>query len=562
MRLKILLLAIIVSLGFYEYLQTIEHPPVQSFQIALYSNKNGIEYIRDYVLTKCSNPRSKYYGKYLSTDQINRLVQPNSSRIVPVLKWLRQYNITFVVYGDTIHCIGDIFSIGRLLKLTLSYKNGRYVSTRKPSIPDSLKEYIQFIEGISFRPNPSFERKLTRVSTGHVTREVLSRVYNMVGDGLSYSKLTSVGVMEYQGQSGFRQSDMVKAQVASNVPPHNVSENHIVGPDSLPDGESQLDMAVIWWGNGNATIWYEDYTGWMFGWASSFLNRKDYPEVVSLSWGWNERDQCSITHCFLNETSKEYVERTNNEFMKLAAKGVTIVVASGDAGSPGRTNEECVRTIPINPIFPGSSEWVTSVGATYLVASDKPYNWKTPLCKELGCANGTIEEMTTFERTGWTSGAGWSWWSATPKWQLPEVNTYFNSGVYFPPRNTWNYQGRGYPDVSAFGHSCTLHDGNVWTTEDGTSCAAPVFAGIITYLNDHQRKMGKSRLGFVNPLLYHMYRQESNTFNDITVGNSSCTEFQCCDRDHGFVPTKGWDVVSGLGTPNIGNIISWLDRNT
>ncbi len=244
----------------------------------------------------------------------------------------------------------------------------------------------------------------------------------MVGSGLTYAPAKSVGAMEYQGNSGFNQTDMVSAQVASNVPAHNVSKEHIVGYDGYPDGESQLDMAVIWWGNGNATLWYEDYSGWMYGWASSFLNRKHYPEVVSLSWGWNERDQCSITKC-VNETSKQYVQRANDEFMKLAAKGVTIVVASGDAGSPGRTNEGCTEnpSSPINPIFPGSSEWVTSVGATYLVASDTKRDWNTPLCKELRCANGTKEEMTTFQKTYWTSGSGWTWWTKTPEWQKQEV---------------------------------------------------------------------------------------------------------------------------------------------
>ena len=59
-----------------------------------------------------------------------------------------------------------------------------------------------------------------------------------------------------------------------------------------------------------------------------------------------------------------------------------------------------------------------------------------------------------------------------------------------------------------------------------------------------------------------MYRDDPTTFHDITVGNSSCTEEGCCSKDYGFTPTKGWDAVSGLGTPNVGKMIEWLDKHT
>lgn len=59
-----------------------------------------------------------------------------------------------------------------------------------------------------------------------------------------------------------------------------------------------------------------------------------------------------------------------------------------------------------------------------------------------------------------------------------------------------------------------------------------------------------------------MYEDNPLTFNDIIVGNSSCTEFECCGEDFGFTATKGWDVVSGLGSPNVRKMIEWLDKHT
>ena len=59
-----------------------------------------------------------------------------------------------------------------------------------------------------------------------------------------------------------------------------------------------------------------------------------------------------------------------------------------------------------------------------------------------------------------------------------------------------------------------------------------------------------------------MYYTDPLTFNDITVGNSSCTESTCCGPNAGFVASEGWDPVSGLGTPNVDRMLNWLDTHT
>ncbi len=303
----------------------------------------------------------------------------------------------------------------------------------------------------------------------------------------------------------------------------------------------------------------------MYGWALDFYNRDRYPQVVSLSWGWNEEDQCDINNDCFDETSRQYVSRTNIEFMKLAAKGVTIVVASGDAGSPGRTNEICDDTNTtryMNPVFPGSSQWVTSVGATYLVKGNNHYNYTSPACHNVTCAMGTVEQGTNYHYTGWTSGAGFDRWTSRPEWQKDVVEKYLNSGVILPEKGYWNREGRAYPDVAAIGENCLTYMAGQWIPAAGTSCSAPTFAAILTLLNNHQLENGKSVVGFANPLLYKMYTDDPYTFNDVVVGNSSCTEVTCCDHNFGFQATKGWDVVSGLGTPNVGKMMEWLDKHT
>ena len=527
-----------------------------SFTIALKQNPSGVKTLEYMMLKHISNPLSKYYGNYLSIDQINNMVQAPNYQRQAIMNWLKQENIHDCIdLFDAIKCTGNI-------------------NAKMNSIPQTIKNYILFINMPVKRINAYSKRKIKSFSNidvdpGFVTREVFMRVYNI---NHTVTNQVSVGAMEYQGGNGFSNKDLVNSQDKNGVNQNPITNNHIVGINNMPDGESQLDVQVMYWGNPNATLWYEDYkgandNGWMYSWANNFMNRKDVPQVVSLSWGWNELEQCNIAKCN-NETAQEYVQRTNIEFMKITARGVTIVVASGDSGSPGRTNEGCESKNlttgwnNINPVFPGGSPWVLTVGATYLVNNNNKFNYTTPICSNttgVTCATGSVERGTTFKETGWTSGSGFTHWNPASPWQVKHIQKYLNSGIKLPNKKFFNASNRAYPDVSAFGHNCFIMNDNP-ETEDGTSCAAPIFAGVITELNAYQLSKGKSLLGYVNPLLYIMYEVNSQTFNDVLVGDSAATEMMSCSRDFGFLAGKGWDPVSGLGTPNVGEMKKTLDK--
>ena len=117
-------------------------------------------------------------------------------------------------------------------------------------------------------------------------------------------------------------------------------------------------------------------------------------------------------------------------------------------------------------------------------------------------------------------------------------------------------------------YNCAVYQGGTLGGVDGTSCSCPTFAGIVGILNSYQQQRGKSRVGYLNPLIYTMAENQSSTFNDITSGNNFCTEYNCCPprkdngSDYGYIATKGWDPVSGWGTPNVGEILNWLSSNT
>ena len=101
------------------------------------------------------------------------------------------------------------------------------------------------------------------------------------------------------------------------------------------------------------------------------------------------------------------------EYVKMGLRGITVTVSSGDAGAPGRTNEICSLhqgVPPVNPAFPGSSPFITSVSATYIVPEESSTDnvWGSSLCKQYGCVNGTSELPCNYDKTGWTTGGGFA----------------------------------------------------------------------------------------------------------------------------------------------------------
>lgn len=561
-----------------------------TFYLVLKQDKNGINKLEHLLLDHISNINSYKYGQYLSIDKINQLISKSEKEFNPVWIWLNNYNIRNCQFNrDSIKCSDYIYKIEDLFNIKMHlYHNTitntlRFRAEESYKIPFDLLDLIDFVDGIS---NPLPESTVGRINiqtipkdvssknnvdTGMFALEVMQRLYNM--HDTYTDRDVSIGAIEY-GLNGFSNKHLLRSELANGVESNLITEDHIVGENFFdPDMESELDVQVMFWGAPNATLWYEDYNGWIYGWANDFFNRKEVPEVVSISYGLNEVDQCSSSTCN-NITSKQYVNRCNVELMKIALRGITIVVAAGDSGSPSESNSNCTSELGpngwnhINPIFPGSSPWVLSVGSTYIVAGNQDFKYETPICTQyinhnLVCANGTSEIGVYFNKTKWTTGGGFSLWGRMPSWQEGNVITYMDQVNKLPDPKYYNRNGRAYPDVSAVGHNCIMntvlyYNSDWWVYVDGTSCSAPVFAGIITQLNYLRKQNGKPILGLFTPLLYKMHTEHPDIFNDIKEGVTYCTQNKCCNKEFGFEASKGWDPVSGLGTPNVGKMKEYL----
>jgi len=289
------------------------------------------------------------------------------------------------------------------------------------------------------------------------------------------------------------------------------------------------------------------------------------PMVQSISYGWAEFDQCAISPSSCSKigvNSQGYVLRVNTEFQKIGMNGVSLIVASGDSGANGRTDENCSEN-HFNPDFPSCSPFVTSVGATEIRDVTYLLEGAPIACRleERFCVSEGFEENAVSNAfSGFASGGGFSNVAPTPSFQLSNVKGYFSTAQgQAVPKGYYNGTGRGYPDIAAVGETwIMIVTGGQSSPVGGTSASSPIVAGIFTLLNDYSlSKSGKS-LGPMNQFLYQMAAKRPAAFTDITFGDNRCTEEGCASSCKGFEAAIGWDPVTGLGSPVYSEMLAYL----
>ena len=492
-------------------------------------------------LKSVSHPLSPDYGRWLTAAEVAALAHPPRSQQERVMSWLRGFP------GTRLQLLGDAIKVGASRDVLQAMWGGTWSAGCLAGyvIPSAMRGLVAFVE-LCRKPFPTSGPAASHGSPAtddrFLGRETLLRLYSVPATPAGPD--VSAGAIEYQDNGGFSNADLTAQQGWNEQALRNVT--HIVGDNVGADTESELDVQMLSQAADGATLWFWNSPQWLYALAVELLAAPSVPQVVSMSWGWAQDRQCDITECGANLTSQQYVARVNFEYLKLALRGVTVVAASGDAGAPGRTNEGCDASRPVNPVFPGSSPYVLSVGATVLRASNATLNFTTPLCQQHGCPTGSEEVALSYETVGWTAGGGFDLYSPlTPWWQAEAVAGYLQSGTPLPP--AFHRQGRAYPDVSAVGHSCPTILDTELAAVDGTSCSAPLVAGLVAWLNSRR----STPLGFINPLLYHLGATCPHCFQDVQHGHNWCTEQGCCGPNFGFAAAPGYDPVTGLGTLNI-----------
>ena len=331
------------------------------------------------------------------------------------------------------------------------------------------------------------------------------------------------------------------------------------------------------------------------------------PQVISISYSFGVSDY--------NYYHSSDGTATESKLQQLATLGVTVVVSAGDDGTSGSYNRQCstapnslgygtvspIATTTFLPQYPASSAYVLSVGETDFLASAQNSNaafgafsssvkWPAEcdncptdqqygfMCQATNLGEEVVSLAAKNNITGQTSGGGISSVFAVPSWQQANVSSYLttkcaaSTGCTLPPSSYYTATNRGYPDVTIFGGQFGITLSGQQAVLAGTSVAAPIWAGIIARLNEVQLARKGTTLGLVNPLFYTMATAQPATFHDLVSGENTCPQGNdACQAKVqwnggstscvGWRGAVGWDPVYGLGSPNVGNIISYLQSH-
>lgn len=501
--------------------------PYQEIELTIAVKQQNLNQLEE-TLLKVSDPSdAKNFGNHLSLAEVNALVAPSSETVSRVNAWLDGVvNSTRHSNGnsDFITTTMNIKDAERLLGVT--YSVFAHVSTKHQvirtnqayTVPTTLAADIDFI-GPTIRfpgtlPAPGKSLKSHSGATA-ITPDVLRKLYNVGDVKAAASTKNIVACASFLGQF-FEPSDLqtffkeFDSSLSGSVPA-------VVGPNTptKPGVEAMLDIEYIMaMGKGvPAQFWStageqpgnkenEPFLVWLSAVAST--SDVDMPRTFSVSYGDNEPG-----------VNLAYATRVNAEFQKAGVRGISILFASGDGGVSGGQHEQCTKFVAT---YPAGSPWVTAVG-------------------------GTTLSKTSTEVVASLSSGGFSNYWPRPAFQEKAVAGYLAQGSSlpdFPDASLFNHTGAGIPDVSAQAEDVEIIIHGRKGGVAGTSCAAPIFSGVVALLNELRISKGKSSLGFLNQIIY----ANPDAFNDITSGsNPGC-------NTKGFPAAKGWDPVTGFGSPN------------
>lgn len=524
-----------------------------------------------------SSPDSPDYRNFMSIEEIASIVNPPSEHKQIVVDWLHRHAVDAIKdHGDALEVKASVKSIQKLFSTHMVQyhhsESGRTIVRHfgKLSVPAPVSNYIDLVSGLTEFPVKKMLLKRVKAPQDLVSIAPQSvNVFYSIPSGTYVTKNSSAGVIEFEDQY-FSTDDLQQFSQQFAVPIPALTSNHIVGTNdpTNPQVEASLD---IQWALGvglKATGWFwiESDSVWLYGFGVHFFGTKNVPLVNSISYGWNEEDQCEDgiggNECQqLGVDSKGYVNRVNVQFQKIGLRGVSLIAASGDSGANGRTDPDCSEK-HLNPPYPAASPYITAVGATQIDQASGVANLPNPPpgCAGQSCASGGSEEAVSYAQSNFASGGGFSFVAPAPSYQTAAIAAYLKSGVKLPPSGYYNSKGRGFPDVAALGSQILIIDGGSIEPVGGTSASAPIIAGVASLLNDIVIAETGKPLGFLNPLFYKVQAECPTCFQDITTGDNKCTEDGCSASCTGYYCAKGWDPVTGLGTPNYKAMVAYINK--
>ena len=345
----------------------------------------------------------------------------------------------------------------------------------------------------SFRAKPHLRVARPEAASSGYTAAEVAKLYNFpAGDGSGQC----VALIELGG--GYVEADLATYASTLGLPAPKVTAVPVDGVTNVPgqdplgaDGEVMLDVEVVMAVAPAASIavYFAPNTdqGFLDAIEAAANDAINKPSVISISWGAPEA-----------AWSTTVMQAYDAAFASIAARGITVLAASGDGGFDDGVGDG-------NPHvdFPASDPHVVGCGGTAITV-----------------ANGAIASEVVWDdlaQGGGATGGGISAIFAEPAWQVADR---IDKGLRCVPDVAGNAApGSGYR---------VIVDGQ-WQVIGGTSAVAPLYAGLFAVVN---QVLGRD-VGAANPALYAI---NPAAWRDITAGSNG----------H-WVANPDYDLCTGLG---------------
>ncbi|WP_369168859.1 protease pro-enzyme activation domain-containing protein [Streptomyces sp. R28] len=560
-----------------------------------------------------SDPSSASYGKYLTADQAQARFGATKAQVAAVKGWLTSAGLK--VTGVTQHYVavtGDVAAAEKAFGTQLhNYTKGARTyraPTKAASVPDSVKDAVLTVTGLDNAPHmASHQDQLPAPETvfrnaGPFSTYHGSNVASALPD--AYGTKIPYAVKGYTGKqlraaygAGTRTGKGVRIAItdayasptiafdAATYAKRNGDAAYTSGQlrQVLPAKYTRTEecSAAGWYGEetldveavhavapgaqityvGAASCYDEDLLD-----SLSKIVDNHLADLVSNSWGEVEAAQ-----------TPDLAAAYDQVFQFGAVEGIGFYYSSGDDG------DEVASSGTKQVDIPASSAWVTAVGGTSLaVGKGDKYLWETGW--------GTQKAVLSADGKSWTAfpgafnsgaGGGTSKTVAEPYWQkgvVPDALAKANNAA----------GNRVVPDIAAIadpntgflvGQTQTMPDGKTQAYDEyrlgGTSLAAPVIAAVQALA---QEARGGKPIGFANPSIYARYG--SKAYHDVTdnptgsglavarvdfvngydATDGLTTSVRSLGKDSSLQAVKGYDDVTGVGTPASGYVESYRRR--
>jgi tripeptidyl-peptidase I len=530
-------------------------------------------------LISISNPGSPSFRQHLGAFEAASLSIPAQHAVHDIEFWLWKYDLlpSATLFGGIYEIDTTVRVAERLLNTTyFVWSDGEQeiIRTELFYLPDTVAGHIDFIAPTTVFPRPALLKRPGQAAVSTSQRARQAQLLNERADCGSNSYVTPTCVrqvyqVDYQAEPNrtsfavyateaatFSKNDLqtylsrynqpaaaahAQYQVSGSGDPNEDSSSIAAKFETALDTQVLLGLAYPAQGTlyKNGGVFgpapgstYDQFVHFL----QELITNHTVPSVISFSESMAE-----------NMVDEAYAKRLCNMMAQVGARGVTLLFSSGNNGPNGDQPTGKHEDI-FEPEFPASCPWVTAVGGT------------TDLADEKAATKSTINVVG---RLGYTaSGGGFSNLFSTPTYQEAFVEKYMTEHV---PASYYQVpgfapSGRGIPDVSAFSTNFPTVVDFITFPVGGTSSATPLWAAIITLLNDYEASKGRKSLGFINPWLYSLM----SGLKDITKGGNNagdCYLISGCTlpKTLGYNVTAGWDPVTGLGSPIFSELTKALD---